>query len=299
MSTLILGGSGFVGSRVVKEFAKSGSDILSYDVVQSDLSGTNARFIKADLLEPLALERVFFENHVETVVHVVGLPDIAQCEKDPQLSFNLNVLSLQNTLEPMRKADVDFVIFTSSAAVYGYTSPTPVTESDPLSPNTVYGYHKLIGEKMVESYAKSYGLKYAVLRLFNVYGADPSAGKDVLSIFIRRALNHQPMVLKGPKKFRDFVHVDDVVSTISKVAALRPSSATFNIGTGTKVSLDLITDSIKRNFKDAQVTLEPVPDDGSGIYADISRLKSAVDVNFRDSAQGIEKHISGFAPHAR
>lgn len=299
MGTLILGGSGFVGSRVVKEFANKGDETLSYDVVQSNLPDVNARFIKANILEPLALESVFFENDVETVVHLVGLPDIAQCEKDPQLSFYLNVLSLQNTLEPMRKADVGFLIFASSAAVYGYNSPTPVPESSPLNPNTVYGYHKMVGERLIESYAKSYGIRYVILRLFNVYGADPSTGKDVISVFIRRALKHEPIVLKGPRKFRDFVHVDDVVRTISEVASRRPPSTTLNVGTGTKVSLQLVADSVRRNFADVDLTMEPTPDDGSGICADVSTLKSTVDVAFRDSEKGIEDYVRAYAPQRR
>ncbi len=295
MGTLVLGGSGFIGSKVVQELAKTRSGTLSYDVVQSNFAESDAKWIKADILEPLALERVFFEYGVESVVHLVGLPDIAQCERDPQLSFYLNVMSLQNTLEPMRKADVGYVVFASSAAVYGYDSRVPLAETMDLKPNTVYGFHKMIGERLIESYAKSYGLKYTILRLFNVYGANPASGKDVISIFIKRAQSHQPITLKGPRKFRDFVHVDDVVKTICKLAEPRQASSTLNVGTGSAVTLERISESVARHFKGVEVVRESGPDDGTGSTANVSRLKSMVDLEFRDSASGIDEHIGRFA----
>jgi UDP-glucose 4-epimerase len=291
MGVLILGGSGFIGGKVVKKFTKEKDDVISYDVIQSEAAGVRARFIRGDILEPLALERVFFDNDVHTVLHLVGLPDIAHCERDPQLSFYLNVLSLQNTLEPMRKANVEYIIFASSAAVYGYNSQTPVPESSPTTPNTVYGYHKMIGERLVESYARSYGLKYVILRLFNVYGAPPSTGKDVISIFIRNALANRPITLKGARKFRDFVHVDDVVDTIVSLSGSKPDSTTVNIGSGTQMTLGSIVETLKGYCSGLQVVSEDSPDDGTGIYADVSRLKSMVDFSFKDPSEGIEEHI--------
>ena len=297
--TLVLGSSGFIGGRVVRELTRSGVETMSYDVIQSNLEGGDAKWIKADIMDPMTLERVFLEYGVDSVIHLIGYPDIAQCEKDPQLSFSLNVLSLQNTLEPMRKADVDHVMFASSAAVYGYDSPTPVPESSPLTPNTVYGFHKMIGEKLLQAYAKSYGIRYTALRLFNVYGANPVSGKDVISIFIRRAMNNEPITLKGPGKFRDFVHVDDVAALITKLAVKDGESSTYNVGTGTRVTLQQIADSVKKYFKDVRVAVEPVPDDGKGIVADTAALKSAASVSFRPPLQGIDEHIRGYSKKGR
>jgi UDP-glucose 4-epimerase len=297
LATLVLGSSGFIGGRVVRELTKSGVETMSYDVIQSNVEGGGAKWIKADIMDPMTLERVFLEYRVDSVIHLIGYPDIAQCERDPQLSFSLNVLSLQNTLEPMRKADVQHVMFASSAAVYGYDSPTPVGESSPLTPTTVYGFHKMIGEKLLQSYAKSYGIKYSALRLFNVYGADPASGKDVISIFVRRAMNHEPITIKGPGKYRDFVHVDDVAALITKLAAKAGGSSTLNVGTGTRVTLQEIADSVKKHFRDVQVVVEPVPDDGKGIVADVTALKAAADVRFRPPIQGIDAHVSAYSGH--
>lgn len=294
MSILVLGGSGFIGRKAVEEFANTGTNVVAYDVVQSEVPENNVSFVKADILDPLSLGTVFFENHIDAVVHLIGLPDITQCEKDPQLSFYLNVLSLQNALETMRKFDVDFITFASSAAAYGYTSNDPVSESQTRTPNTIYGCHKLIGEEMIKSYAESYGLKYAILRFFNVYGADPAVGKDVISIFIRRALNHQPIVVKGPKKFRDFIHVDSVAYIVRQIVSLRPSSCVLNVGTGLPVTLETLANIVSENFEGLVVTFERDKDDGTGIVADAHELASMLDIRFSNSTDRIEKHVKRF-----
>jgi UDP-glucose 4-epimerase len=157
----------------------------------------------------------------------------------------------------------------------------------------------MIGEKLLESYARSYGIKFTALRLFNVYGANPASGKDVISIFIRRAMNNEPLTIKGPGKFRDFVHVDDVAALITKIATQEGESSTLNVGTGNRVTLRQVADSVKKHFKDVRVVLEPVPDDGRGIVADTSALKAATSVSFRPPLQGIDAHIKGYSRKGR
>lgn len=295
MSTLVLGGSGFIGSKLTEQLSKRGYQPLSYDLIQSNLIPNSAKWVKADILDPLSLERLFFEYEIKSVVHFIGLPDIAHCEKDPQLSFYLNVLSLQNALEAMRKADVQDIVFASSAAVYGYSSGIPIGETSKLAPNTIYGHHKLIGEQLVESYSESYGLRFRILRLFNVYGAAPPTGKDVISIFIKRALNNQPIVVRGPKKFRDFIHVNEVVDVVCKLMPLNRSNSVFNVGTGTKIRLEQIADVVARYFKDVEVVKEDVPDNGTGIVADLTKLSSTIDLGFGDTLTSIENHIASYS----
>ena len=106
----------------------------------------------------------------------------------------------------MRKADVSKIIFASSAAVYGYTKKTPISEEDPTLPTTIYGYHKLMAENEIKAYSISYGISYIILRLFNVYGGDPLTGKNVISIFIRNIWNNKRAVLWFIRK--NFVECD-------------------------------------------------------------------------------------------
>ena len=295
MTVLIFGSSGFIGSKVVECLTKNNVETLSYDVIASNFTGQKAKWIRADILELSSIERFFFEYEVDTVIHLVGLPAINYCEKNPHFSFLLNALSVQNTLEAMRKTDIKKIVFASSAAVYGYHSKVPVKETDPTNPTTIYGYHKLIAEHIIKSYHDSYGLNYVTLRLFNVYGGDPRIGKDVISIFIKRAAKGLPIIVKGPNKYRDFVHVNDVVNAFVKVALEDVSNVTMNIGTGKMTTLQEIADMIKKCFPKVEVKCEVPPDDGTGIIADVTLAKETLDFSPVDPQKGIYNHIASYA----
>jgi len=294
---MVIGGSGFIGSEVTKTLTKNGIDAISYDLIQSSTTG-EGKWIRADILELASIERVLFEYDVDTIIHLVGLPAIEYCEKNPHFSFLLNVTSVQNALEAMRKADVKKIVFASSAAVYSPHSNEPVRETGVVAPSSIYGYHKLIAEEAIRSFNHSYGIDYVILRLFNVYGGNPYSGKDVISIFIRRAIRNEPLVVKGPKKFRDFVHVNDVAKAF--LASLREEvcNEVINIGTGEKTTLGDVAQYVKEYFNNAKVIEEQTADDGTGLYADISKAKSVLKFEPISSREGIRSHIAKYSQTA-
>jgi len=295
---MVIGGSGFIGGRVVGALTKNKVDTLSYDIVNSYSLDEKTKWIRADILELPAIERLFFEYDVEAIIHLVGLPSVGYCERNPHFSFQLNVLSVQNALEAMRKTDIKKMVFASSAAVYGYSSMNPVKETDLTKPSTIYGYHKLMAEEAIKSYCSSYGLNYVILRLFNVYGGDPHIGKDVISIFIRRALKGDPLLVKGGRKFRDFVHVNDVAQAFVKAVASSVSNTTVNIGTGKMMTLGEIAEIVHECFPNISVSYEKVEDDGTGIVADVTLARKVFDFSPMDPRQGIREHIESYKHRA-
>jgi nucleoside-diphosphate-sugar epimerase len=101
---LVIGGSGFIGSKVVEYLVKNNVDVLSCDIVALNpiVQNLKLKLIRADILELSSIERIFFECDIDTVIHLVGLPAIDYCEKNPHFSLLLNALSVHNTLEAMK-----------------------------------------------------------------------------------------------------------------------------------------------------------------------------------------------------
>jgi UDP-glucose 4-epimerase len=295
MTTLITGGSGFIGSETIKLLTKNQIEPISFDKLPSNNGCEGSKWINGDILNLPSVERVLSEYPIDTVLHLVGLPVVEACEKNPNLSFLLNVTSVQNTLEAMRLHDVEKIIFASSATIYGALQSDPIKESDPAYPNTLYGYHKLIAEHVIKSYAQSYGLDYTILRLFNVYGADPQIGKEVISIFIRKALKGEPLLVKGSQKFRDFVQVADVAQAFLKAHGKNGSKSVLNIGSGTKTSLGEIAQMVKEYFSEIKVTEESAPNDGTGLQADISLAKTTLNFGPVLPEIGIREHIAKYS----
>lgn len=295
MSILVIGGSGFIGSRVTSLLNRNGIEVISFDIVRSNFSSENIKIFIGDILNLSSIRRLLFEYDISSIIHLVGLPSIGYCEKNPYFSFELNVLSVQNTLEAMRLADIRKIVFASSAAVYGYQTKTLVKESDPVMPNTIYGYHKLIGEELIKSYSNSYGLNYIILRLFNVYGGNPQVGKDVISIFIRKALKGEHIIIYGPNKFRDFVHVDDVANMFMKAVKTDVNNITVNVGTGKIVTLRRIAEIMKRVFPKLKVKYEYPKDDGTGIAADITVARRLFGFSPMDPERSIYNYVASYA----
>jgi len=291
---MVIGGSGFIGGRLVEALDKNNMETISYDIIRSNEISERAKWIGANILELASIERIFFEYDVEAIIHLVGLPAIEYCEKNPEFSFLLNVMSVQNALEAMRKTDIKKIVFASSAAVYGYHSERPVQEMDARNPSTIYGYHKLLAEEAIRSYRDSYGLNYVILRLFNVYGGDPHTGKDVISIFLRRALRGEPLMVKGPNKHRDFVHVDDVVQAFVNAASSNLSDMAMNVGSGERTTLRQVAEVIKKSFPQVEIKEEITEDDGTGLQADITLAMSKLGFSPRRSIEGIGEYVDSY-----
>jgi len=287
----IIGASGFIGSSLVEALISQKKEPLAIDIVKPK---GNYNWLIADIVEPATIERIFFEYSVETVIHLIGLPQIDLCEKDPQFSYLLNTQSVHNTLEATRKTGVRKIIFASSAAVYG-SHEGVASENEEPTPNSIYGYHKFVGEELIKAYSSSYGIYFTTLRLFNVYGQDPRLGKDVISIFLRRANNREPLIVRGKNKYRDFVHVKDVTKAFIASIPAYANNAIVNVGTGAKVTLGELVDIIKEVFPEINVKYERATDDGSGLIADNNLCRTLLKLSPTNPSDGIREHVRRYA----
>ena len=128
----------------------------------------------------------------------------------------------------------------------------PIREDHPLAPDTPYGCTKLAGEKLCLSYAKLYPMSCVCLRYFNVYG--PLQRYDtygnVIPIFVHLLLRGEPLTVFGDgEQTRDFVNVSDVAHANLQAARAREVTGAFNIGSGTRVSINDLVRRMERAFE--------------------------------------------------
>jgi UDP-glucose 4-epimerase len=283
----IVGASGFIGSLLVESLLSEEREPLAIDIVKPK---TDRNWLIADIADTASIERVFFEYSVETVVHLVGLPQIDLCQKDPHFSYLINTQSVHNTLEAMRKTGVQKIVFASSAAVYGTRGGT-ASEKEIPSPNAIYGFHKYVSEELIKAYSVSYGIDFTILRLFNVYGQDPQVGKDVISIFLRQAKNGERLAVKGKNKYRDFIHVKDTVKAFAASLSARTRNSIINIGTGKKMTLEELVEMLREAFPKIKVEYQHSADDGTGLIADNELSRKILHLTPTSPREGIKEHI--------
>lgn len=271
MKVLITGGSGFIGEEVVSHLAERGYKVVVYDIGTRGIQSDIIEYVEGDIFDAVKLGEVI--TSCDAILHMVGLADARVAQEHPQLSFDLNLRSLQTVFEVARSSKVLRFILPSSASVYGAVDRSPITEDTIPKLTNIYAYHKFMAEKLAECYANSYGMNIIILRLFNVYG---SQGKGILNILVDKAKRGEVAKIYGKKQKRDFIHISDVAEAFVRILDADDRYGVYNVGTGIGRSIEDIVNLVKECFPDIAIEYG----DYNGILydsvADITKIKKAI-----------------------
>ena len=228
---MVTGGGGFIGRHVLRALQAEGYEELAVG------HGTAHDVLTRDRLAPLA-------ERLSLVVFCAGGSSVGQSVDAPLSDFAKTVPPLAETLELLRTAAPSArMVLLSSAAVYGHADHFPTTEEQQARPVSPYGFHKQICEELCLSWARSYGLQAAIVRLFSVYG--PGLRKQLLWDAARKARAGERRFAGTGREVRDWLHVDDATALI--LAAARSASSDvpiINGGTGVPTTVAAVVGSV-------------------------------------------------------
>lgn len=245
---LVTGGAGFIGSYIIDLLVQEGcSEIVAIDnmergrpdnLAQAMPSG-RVRLIEADIRDRGLMEELV--SNSDLVFHHAALR-ITQCAENPRHAMEVMVDATFDLLELCVKYKVEKVIAASSASVYGMAEQFPTTESHhPYNNWTLYGAAKVFNEGLLRSFHHMYGLNYAALRFFNVYGPRMDIHgvyTEVLIRWMERINAGQPPVIFGDgHQTMDFVYIEDVARANVLAAKTDVTDEVFNVASGTETSL--------------------------------------------------------------
>lgn len=245
MKVLVTGGAGFIGSNIVKSLLEMNHQPIVLDNLSSGYRENlhpDAPFIEGDIRDIGQVERAV--QGCEVILHLAASVGNKRSIDQPQTDSEINVLGTLNVLEAARVNKIHRVVFSSSAGIFGELKTLPIAEDHPQDPDSPYGVSKLAAEKMCLVYNKLYGMRNICLRYFNVYGPHQryDAYGNVIPIFANRLLKHEPLLIYGDgEQTRDFVNVRDVANANIKAALSSNVKGVFNIGSGTRVSINELT----------------------------------------------------------
>jgi UDP-glucose 4-epimerase len=258
---LITGGAGYIGSHIVKRLLEKGIETVVLDNLQTGhrkavIGGT---FIQGDIGDERILRKIFAAHEIDSVIHLAADCLVGDSMKDPLKYFNNNVSKSLNLLGAMLKHNVNKIVFSSSAAVYGIPPRVPIDEDSPPRPINPYGESKLVLEKILESCKVAYGFQYISLRYFNAAGADPEGliGEDhdpethLIPTVLRTLLEKDRKVSIYGTDYetpdgtciRDYIHIMDIAEAhILALEALNAGDGSdiFNLGNGRGFSVKQI-----------------------------------------------------------
>ena len=232
MNILVVGGAGYIGSHMVWECVDRGEDVVVIDNLVTGFEWALApgiTFIRGDVGDQQLVEHVPREHRIDTIVHFAGSVVVPESLEKPLKYYDNNTGKTRALLASAVRCGVDKFIFSSTAAVYAPPSDlTPVDETAPLAPSAPYGQSKLMSEIMVRDTALAHGMRYVMLRYFNVAGADPKGrtglstkgATHVMKLACEAATGKRPYFevygtnydTPDGSAMRDFIHVSDLAN---------------------------------------------------------------------------------------
>lgn len=253
MAVMVTGGAGYIGSHTVIELINSGENVVVVDNLQKGHEGAvlGGRFYRGDLRDDDFLRKIFEENDIEAVIHFAADSLVGESVQDPLKYYNNNVVSSLKLITAMKEHNVDKIVFSSTAAVYGEPENIPILETERTIPKNPYGETKLAVERALKWVDKAYGIKYVSLRYFNVAGAHVSGiiGEDhnpethLIPIVLEAALGKRDCIKVFGDDYdtpdgsciRDYIHVTDLARAhILALDKLKNGgeSSVYNLGNG-------------------------------------------------------------------
>jgi CDP-paratose 2-epimerase len=281
-ASLVIGGAGFIGSNLADALLRDGEQVVVFDNLHRPGVERNLQWLRrrhpglrvalGDVRDPSALAEVVGSG-IERVFHLAAQVAVTSSLADPQDDFAVNATGTFNVLEAMRRhAPEAPLVFASTNKVYGGLDEVTIErdgdryapadrgiarwgigEDRPIDFCTPYGCSKGAADQYVLDYARSFGLRTAVLRMSCIYGPRQFGTEDQgwVAHFLIRALQGRPITIYGDgRQVRDILHVADAVAAYRALSSAidRAGGQAFNLGGGpaNAVSLRMVLEEAGR-----------------------------------------------------
>lgn len=242
MRVLVTGGAGFLGSHVLEEMIDRGHDTVCFDVQPSPFCESAV----GDLLSIDDLTRA--TKGVDVVCHLGAIGDVYLALEKPYLAAAVNATGTANLMEACLANKVGKVIYASTWEVYGPPRYEPLNEAHPCNPDHPYNVTKLAGEQIAMTYDTLKDVPVVALRLGTCFGTR-MRGNSVFSIFIKKALAHDPITIQGTgEQARQFLHARDAARAFACAMESPVRGEVFNIAPSRSISIKELAEMVAKRI---------------------------------------------------
>lgn len=249
MKILVTGGAGYIGTHAVKMLLEDGHHVTVVDNLSTgnqSMLDTRASFYECSVHDTSQMISILKKEVIEAVMHFAAFSLVGESETTPLKYYQNNVEGSRSLIKAMLEAQVNNLVFSSTAAVYGEVDDMPITEETALHPTNTYGETKRVVEMMLKNVAKAHkDFNYVSLRYFNVAGAyrDGTIGEKhdpethLIPNVIKSVIHHSGGLkvfgddypTRDGSAIRDYIHVEDLVDAHIKALHYLKTTQTSNV----------------------------------------------------------------------
>lgn len=300
---LITGGLGFIGSNLAQALVPMGAHVTILDALLPAYGGNmfnldgiadQVELVNGNILDQALVQKLV--HGTDYIFHLAGQVGYVDAKNQPFVDLDYNGKGNLIVLEAIRThAPEARILFSSSRLVYGKILTLPVTEEHPTNPLSLYGIHKLLGEKYYTYYAHTYGVQGVSVRIPNPYGPRQQMKHGKYSIvgwFVRQALEGKTIQIFGDgRQERDYIFISDIVDALLGIIVKGVAGEAYNIGSHERLHFIDMVDMIISEAGGGTKELVPWPADyeknETGDYvADTTKVTALTGwqprVNFKD-----------------
>lgn len=313
---LVTGGAGFIGSHIVEHLLNDEHisavrilDNLStgdFSNIQPYLSHPKLDWMEGDIRDRDTCRKAV--EGMDVLNHQAALGSVPRSIREPLTTFDNNINGFINILDAARQAGIRRVVYASSSSVYGDADYHPKTEDRIGKVLSPYAASKHSNETIAEAFAKSYGMRIAGFRYFNVFGPRQNPNGPyaaVIPLFFKHALEHSSPTINGDGSItRDYTYVANVAKAnynAMQVDLPFQGHQVFNIACGATTTLTELWELIKSiTGSKSQATYGPNrPGDILHSLADVSKAAQLINytdlIGLKEGLEKTEKYYSGLS----
>lgn len=271
-NVLITGGAGFLGSSLAHTLVSRGAHVTIVDALLPLYGGNlfnldgiadQIEFVEGDIRDQDIMNTLVTGKDV--IYNFAAQVSYIDSKNQPFLDLDINGKGHMTVVEAVRQhAPSARILFSSSRMVYGKILTTPVAETHPTDPLSLYGIHKLLGEKYYRYYAYTFGMDTVSVRIPNPYGPRQQMKHNKYSIigwFVRQAMEDKTITIFGDgNQERDYLYVDDIVDAFLELTQHGVSGEVYNIGTHERVTFGAMVDAVLREVGSGKKEYVPWPE---------------------------------------
>ena len=299
MPILVIGGTGFIGPRVIRRLVERGEEVVCMDINPGAASfaafGDQVRVVFGDITDFSSVIRTVIETEPDRIINLAYL--LGGGEDRPHFTMKLNLLGMDNCFEAARLCGVNRVVYASSIAVSGQQShfgDRLTNEDDPMHGTSQYAMHKRFNEFQAQMYIQNYGMSITGIRPANVTGPDKVRGSTDHVQCITLPARGEEISFPYKSMMRLPIHVEDIAEAFVRVSLANSSHYPIYNSGGHAISLGDLADMVREFLPDARISFasEGGIEESGNYLVDNSRLLDEFELQYAPFRQRVLEIIN-------